>query len=47
MLYKSLKPKEQTKLIEEIFPEGCDSVKIKNELIKNELNKTKEYQKKS
>ena len=36
-----LKPKEQTKSIEEIFPEGYDSVEIKNE-----LNKIKEYEKK-
>ena len=42
MLYKSLKPKKQRKSIEEIFPEGYDSVEIKNE-----VNKTKEYQKKS
>ena len=42
MLYKSLIPKEQTKSIEEIFSEGYDSVEIKDE-----LNKTKEYQKKS
>ena len=39
---ESLKPKEQTKSIEEIFPEGYDSVEIKSE-----LNKTKEYEKKS
>ena len=36
-----LKPKEQTKSIKEIFPEGYDSVEIKNE-----LNKIKEYEKK-
>ena len=36
-----LKPKEQTKSIEKIFPEGYDSVEIKNE-----LNKIKEYEKK-
>ena len=39
---ESLKPKEQTKSIEEIFPEGYDSVEIKSE-----LNKNKEYEKKS
>ena len=39
---ESLKPKEQTKSIEEIFPEGYDSVEITSE-----LNKTKEYEKKS
>ena len=39
---ESLKPKEQTKSMEEIFPEGYDSVEIKNE-----LNKIKEYEKKS
>ena len=38
---KSLKPKEQTKSMEEIFPEGYDSVEIKSE-----LNKIKEYKKK-
>ena len=38
---ESLKPKEQTKSIEEIFPEGCDTVEIKNK-----LNKIKEYRKK-
>ena len=38
---ESLKPKEQTKSIEEIFTEGYDSVEIKNE-----LNKIKEYEKK-
>ena len=38
---ESLKPKEQTKSIKEIFPEGYDSVEIKNE-----LNKIKEYEKK-
>ena len=38
---ESLKPKEQTKSIEEIFLEGYDSVEIKNE-----LNKIKEYEKK-
>ena len=36
-----MKPKEQTKSIKEIFPEGYDSVEIKNE-----LNKIKEYKKK-
>ena len=39
---ESLKPKEWTKSIEEIFPEGYDRVEIKNE-----LNKIKEYEKKS
>ena len=39
---KVLKLKEQTKPIKEIFPEGYDSVEIKNE-----LNKIKEYEKKS
>ena len=38
---ESLKPKEQTKSIEEIFPEGYDSVEIKNE-----LTKIKEYERK-
>ena len=38
---ESLKPKEQTKSIKEIFPECYDSVEIKNE-----LNKIKEYEKK-
>ena len=38
---KSFKPKEQTKSIKEIFPEGYDSAEIKNE-----LNKNKEYKKK-
>ena len=38
---EGLKPKEQTKSIKEIFPEGYDSVEIKNE-----LNKIKEYEKK-
>ena len=37
---KDLKPKEKTKSIEGIFPEGYESVKIKNE-----LNKIKEYEK--
>ena len=36
-----MKPKEQTKSTKEIFPEGYDSVEIKNE-----LNKIKEYKKK-
>ena len=36
-----MKPKEQTKSIEEIFPEGYDSVEIKNE-----LNKIKQYERK-
>ena len=36
-----MKPKEQTKSIEEIFPEGYDIVEIKNE-----LNRIKEYEKK-
>ena len=36
-----MKPKEQTKSTEDIFPEGYDSVEIKNE-----LNKIKEYEKK-
>ena len=31
---KVSKPEEQTKSIEEIFPEGYDSVEIKNEIIK-------------
>ena len=39
--FKNLKPKEQTKSIEEIFPEGYDIVEIKNE-----LNRIKEYEKK-
>ena len=39
-LLESLKPKEQTKRIEDIFPECYDSVEIKNE-----LNKIKEYEK--
>ena len=38
---ESFKPKEQTKSIEEIYPEGYNSVEIKNE-----LNKIKEYEKK-
>ena len=38
---KCLKPEKQTKSIEEIFPEDYESVEIKNE-----LNKTKEYDKK-
>ena len=38
---ESLKPKEQTKSIEEMFLEGYDSAEIKNE-----LNKIKEYEKK-
>ena len=38
---KVSKPEEQTKSIEEIFPEGYDSVEIKNELIK-----IKDYEKK-
>ena len=38
---KSLKPKEQTKSIKEIFTEGYDSVEIKNE-----LDKIREYKKK-
>ena len=37
---ENLKPKEQTKSIEEIFPEGFESVEIKNE-----LNKIIEYEK--
>ena len=37
---KDLKPKEQTKSVEEIFPEGYECVEIKNE-----LNKIKEYEK--
>ena len=37
-----MKPKEQTKSIEGIFPEGYESVEIKNE-----LNEIKEYEKKS
>ena len=36
-----LKPKEQKKTIEQIFPEGYESVEVKNE-----LNKIKEYEKK-
>ena len=36
-----MKPKEQTKSIAEIFPEGYDSVEIKNE-----LNEIKEYERK-
>ena len=39
--FKNLKPKEQTKSIEEIFPEGYDIVEIKNE-----LNRINEYEKK-
>ena len=38
---KSLKPKEQTKSIKEIFTEGYDSVEIKNK-----LDKIREYKKK-
>ena len=38
---KGIKPKEQTKSIEGIFPEGFESVEIKNE-----LNEIKEYEKK-
>ena len=38
---ESLKPKEQTRSMEELFPEGYDSVEIKNK-----LNKIKEYKKK-
>ena len=38
---ESLKPKQQTKSLEEIFPERYNSVEIKNE-----LNKIKEYRKK-
>ena len=38
---ENLKPKKQTKLIEGIFPEGYESVEIKNE-----INKIKEYKKK-
>ena len=38
---ESLKPKEQTKSTKEIFPEGYDSVEIKNE-----LNEIKGYEKK-
>ena len=37
---ENLKPKEQTKSIEDIFPKGYDSVEIKNE-----LNEIKEYKK--
>ena len=36
-----MKPKEQTKSTKEIFPEGYDSVEIKNE-----LNEIKGYEKK-
>ena len=39
---KDLKPKEQTKSIEGIFPEGYESVEIKNEIKKN-----KEYEKRN
>ena len=39
---ESLKPKEQTKSTKEIFPEGYYSVEIKTE-----LDKIKEYEKKS
>ena len=39
---ESLKPKEQTKSTKEIFPEGYYSVEIKTE-----LDKVKEYEKKS
>ena len=39
---KSFKSKEQAKSIQDIFPEGYDSVEIKNE-----LNKNKEYKKKN
>ena len=38
---KCLKPEKQTKSIFEIFPEDYESVEIKNE-----LNKTKEHDKK-
>ena len=36
---ENLKPKEQTKLIERVFPEGYESFEIKNE-----INKIKEYE---
>ena len=36
---ESLKPKKQTKLIEEIFPEDYDKVEIKNELSKIKYRK--------
>ena len=39
---KDLKPKEQTKSIEGVFPKGYESVEIKNE-----INKIKEYVKRS
>ena len=39
---KDLKPKEQTKAIKGIFPEGYESVEIKNE-----QNKIQEYEKES
>ena len=38
---KDLKPKEQTKSIEGIFPEGYETVEIKNK-----INKIKEHEKK-
>ena len=38
---KDLKPKEQTKSIEGIFPEGYETVEIKNK-----INKIKEHKKK-
>ena len=39
---KDLKPKEQTKSIKEVFPKVYESVEIKNE-----INKIKEYEKRS
>ena len=41
VVLKDLKLRKQTKSIEEIFPEGYESVKIKNK-----INKIKEYEKK-
>ena len=41
MVLKDLKLRKQTKSIEEIFPEGYESVQIKNK-----INKIKEYEKK-
>ena len=37
-----MKPEEQTKSVEGIFPEGYENVEIKNE-----INKIKEYEKNS
>ena len=42
VVLKDLKLRKQTKSIEEIFPEGYESVQIKNK-----INKIKEYEKKT